>query len=142
MGEQVTFHFAVEMRAIAKPRMTRADQWKQRPAVRKYHEFVDAIRAAVIDTKRTMGLPDDFKIATRVAIQILFLPDSTVVQVREVEGTPRGTRAGDIDNLCKSVLEGLQPQAGTLAPILIDDDSQVVELFAVIEEVERRMGDG
>jgi len=132
-----TFHFAVGMKAVPKPRMTRADRWKVRADVVRYREFVDAVRAAAIDSKRRMGLPDDFKIATGVAVWIDFLPDMTVVVVESVERQARGKNAGDIDNLVKSVLEGLHSQKSgveALVPILIEDDSQVVMLKADIQE--------
>lgn len=33
---------------VPKPRQTRADKWKQRPAVMRYREFADQVRAAGI----------------------------------------------------------------------------------------------
>jgi len=131
------FHFAVEMKAIAKPRMTRADAWRDppRPAVRKYREFVDAMRAAIIDAKRTFGVGDEWTMEGNVLVEVAFFSDATVVRVKQQPGKLRGKRAGDIDNLAKSVLESLQTFQGV--PILIDDDSQVATLFAQVVDDQR-----
>lgn len=131
-----SFHFEIERKPIPKPRMTRADAWKDPPrrAVSVYREFVDATRAAIIDAKREAGLPDDWTLKGNVAVTITFTPKHTQVRVYQQPGKQRGKRAGDIDNLCKSVLEALQEFQQV--PILIDDDSQVTMLYAeVISEV-------
>ena len=130
------FQFTVPMKAIAKPRMTRSDVWKDppRPAVAKYREFVDAVRAAIIDAKRDAehDVPDDWTLKGNVSVTISFMPDATFVKVEEIAGKQRGKRAGDIDNFSKSVLEALQEFQEV--PILIDDDSQVTILFAEITD--------
>jgi len=67
-----------------------------------------------------------------VEVKIVFREDSTYVEVRELEGTMPRDR-GDLDNVCKSVLEGLSAQRSgieAMVPILIDDDRQVVRLVA------------
>ncbi|MBA7526214.1 hypothetical protein ES705_18375 [subsurface metagenome] len=143
------FRFAVEGAPVPKPRMTQRDQWEVRPSVARYREYADAVRAACIDAKRTMGLPDDFSIEDPVSVKAIFGRDFTLIEVETIEGKvikPKGS--GDLDNYGKAMIEGLHPQksgVASLVPILIGDDRQVawIELGFVIENGSRwRIDDG
>jgi len=126
------FTFKVEGKPAPKPRMTRRDSWKKRPAVKRYREYADKIRAAAIACKRRLRLGDDYVLTGPVEVKIIFRENSTFVEVREVEGS-MPVKRGDLDNCCKSVLESLSAQRSgveSLVPILIKDDSQVIHLVA------------
>jgi len=126
------FTFKVEGKPEPKPRMTRRDRWARRAKVLRYREYADEIRAAAIDCKRRFRLGDDYVLTGPVEVKIIFREDSTFVEVRELEG-PMPKKRGDLDNCVKAVLEGLSAQAGgveSLAPILINDDRQVVRIMA------------
>ena len=137
------FRFVVEGSPVPKPRMTQRDQWEKRPEVIRYREYADAVRAACIDAKRSMGLPDSFLFDGSVAVQAIFGRDYTLVQIEEVVGRvirPKGR--GDLDNYGKSMIEGLHAQktgVASLAPILLVDDKQVawVELGCEIQNGNR-----
>lgn len=128
-----TLYLIVPGRPIPKPRMTGSDAWKQRPIVLAYREHVDRVRAAVIDAKRAAGM-DDFDLWTGpVEVQATFLLDCTHVTITTpaLPARPIGLH-GDIDNLTKALLEGLQPQRGGLSTSILRDDRQVVGLQAAI----------
>ena len=118
-----------------KPRMTRRDQWKQRPIVVNYRDYADRIRAALIDAKRVSGISDEFEMDGPIAVDLTFVTrkgeERTIVKIWQLEGALK-PRAGDIDNFCKSVLEAMQPF--NIVPILIKDDKQVITLTARIEQ--------
>jgi Holliday junction resolvase RusA-like endonuclease len=129
MKKLIGFAVIVHGKCPPKPRMTGSDAWKDppRPAVKKYRDYVDKIRAAMIDAKREWGWDDGDSIATRVAVTIDFHDNFTLIDVTEMGGK-RGKRAGDLDNMIKTVFEALQDFQNV--PILIEDDSQVVSVKA------------
>jgi len=87
----------VSITPVAKPRMTRSDRWKQRPAVLRYRAFSDELRLKTPDMDLnyytlTFGLP---------------MPKSWSKKKKlEMDGQPHQQKP-DIDNLCKSVLDAL-----------------------------------
>lgn len=120
------FRFAVEHKPVPKPRMTQSDKWKKRPEVVRFLAYKDALRAAVIDTRRMIGKSDDWLMKGPVEVQMIVGKKFTYVTVVEVPAIDERKRpAGDIDNFAKSVLEALQAEYS-----LIKDDKQVVRLVA------------
>mgnify|MGYP003679739853 FL=1 len=83
-----------------KPRMTRADRWKQRPIVLKYWEFCRQLK---MEAKK-----NDYKPGDKVSlIFFLEMPKSWSKKKREkMLGKPHKSRP-DIDNLAKAFLDGL-----------------------------------
>lgn len=129
------FFIRIPLKGVPKPRMTGSDAWKDppRPSVQKYRDFADATRAQIVDVRRYFDLEDDEQFSGPVRVSIEFLADETRVFIDNMPLTkPRGKRAGDIDNMIKSVLEGLQDWK--LWKGIIADDSQVVKVTAKIEE--------
>ena len=82
---------------MAKPRMTRADKWKQRPAVLKYRAYKDEIRL------RQVSVPES---GARI-IFVIPMPASWSKKKRQsMNGMPHRQRP-DIDNLHKGLLDAL-----------------------------------
>ncbi|QIU89334.1 RusA family crossover junction endodeoxyribonuclease [Yokenella regensburgei] len=89
---------------IGKPRMTRADRWKQRPPVLRYRMFCDEVRLYDIQ------VPE----AGAHITYVLPMPPSWSKKKRaEMDGKPHQQKP-DIDNLTKSLLDAL-----------FDDDSHI-----------------
>ncbi len=82
---------------VPKPRMTRADKWKQRPAVLKYRAFCDEVRL------RGVQVPE----AGAHIVFVLPMPGSWSKRKRaEMDGQPHRQKP-DVDNLAKAVLDAL-----------------------------------
>lgn len=85
----------------AKPRMTQRDRWKQRPAVERYRDFCDRLRA---------WAEDAHFVAPESGLSMLFLlpmPPSWPRKKREaMHGQPHQQRP-DKDNLEKAVWDAL-----------------------------------
>ena len=82
---------------MAKPRMTRADKWKQRPAVQKYRAYKDEIRL------RKVSVPES---GARVTF-VIPMPASWSKKKRQaMNGMPHRQRP-DLDNLHKGLLDAL-----------------------------------
>jgi hypothetical protein len=128
-----TLYLIVPGRPIAKPRMTNRDRWELRAPVDAYRRHVDAVRAAVVDAKREAGMGDFDLWHGSVEVQVTFLLDATHVTVTTpaLPARPVGL-SGDLDNLVKTVFEGLHPQRGSLSTSILQDDRQVVGLQAAI----------
>lgn len=98
----------------------------------KTREYEDLVRGKAIDAKRAAGLGDDEILTGPVLVRILFVLDEanpcTLVEVSNTRslGVPRH---GDLDNMVKSILDGIQHP---FLPALIRDDKQVVQLVATI----------
>jgi len=90
----------IDIDPVAKPRQTRADIWKKRPAVMRYRAFADELRikcrlAGITITDR---LQCDFYIK---------MPKSWSKKKKDMmRGKPHQQRP-DIDNLAKSVMDSL-----------------------------------
>lgn len=94
---------------VAKPRMTRADKWKKRPAVLKYRAFCDECRI------KGMTIPES-------GAHIVFyipMPESWSKKKKEKYNLYCHQSRPDIDNLVKSVLDAL-----------FDDDSHIYDIRA------------
>jgi Holliday junction resolvase RusA-like endonuclease len=81
---------------VPKPRMTRADKWKQRPSVMRYRAFADEWRLKVPRDYDLNGCNIQFTIG---------MPKSwSKKKKREMEGEPH-TQTPDLDNLLKAVCD-------------------------------------
>ncbi|WP_447781252.1 RusA family crossover junction endodeoxyribonuclease [Enterobacter asburiae] len=82
---------------VGKPRMTRADKWKQRPPVMRYRMFCDEARLHGIQ------VPEN---GTHITF-VLPMPQSWSKKKREaMDGQPHQQKP-DLDNLTKSLLDAL-----------------------------------
>ena len=94
--------FIVRATPIAKPRMTRQDKWKQRPAVMRYRSFADEVRLAV---GRTTKL--DIAPLRLDWIAYLPMPASWSKRKREqMRGQPHRAKP-DRDNIDKGIMDAL-----------------------------------
>ncbi|MEN3753781.1 RusA family crossover junction endodeoxyribonuclease [Mangrovibacter sp. SLW1] len=82
---------------IGKPRMTRSDKWKQRPAVMRYRAFCDEVRL------RKLTMPE----AGAHITFILPMPQSWSKKKREeYRGKPHQSKP-DCDNMLKALMDAL-----------------------------------
>lgn len=99
----------IDIVPVPKPRMTRADAWKKRPAVLRYWTFCDELRL-----KHKKKVPDSLAL-----IFYLPMPKSWSAKKKlSMEGKPHQGKP-DIDNLQKSFLDAL-----------CEDDSYVYRIRA------------
>lgn len=82
---------------VAKPRMTRSDKWKQRPAVLKYRQFKDDLRMQV-----TGSLDARFSVIFFVPMPASWSEKKKVAMYR----TPHQQRP-DVDNYLKGLMDAL-----------------------------------
>jgi Holliday junction resolvase RusA-like endonuclease len=82
---------------VGKPRMTRSDRWKKRPATDKYWNFCDECR------KHKVRLDPS---GCRVTFFLPMPPSWSVKKRRLTRGMPHMGRP-DLDNLLKSLLDAL-----------------------------------
>jgi len=88
---------------VAKPRMTRADQWKKRPVVERYWLFKDAINKQA--KKQNFQLGKAYKVTFVVA-----LPKSMSMKRKQaLTGKPHMLRP-DLDNMIKSLNDCLMKE--------------------------------
>lgn len=86
---------------VAKPRQTRADVWKKRPAVMKYRAFADKLRA---EAKRTGLVP------VADGMEMIFylpMPASWSKKKRQKMSHAPHQQKPDLDNLVKAVFDAL-----------------------------------
>ncbi|MGL5370809.1 MAG: RusA family crossover junction endodeoxyribonuclease [Plesiomonas shigelloides] len=82
-----------------KPRMTRADKWKQRPAVMQYRRFKDEVRS------HGVILPENYHV-----IFVLPMPQSWSKKRKEAMLGKPHRQTPDKDNLEKALLDSLYEQ--------------------------------
>lgn len=83
-----------------KPRMTRADKWKKRPATARYWAFKDQVRSA---------WPDGVPVPDRVLIALFNIPmprSWTITKRESLRGEPHRQKP-DTDNLVKALMDAL-----------------------------------
>jgi len=112
-----TFEFKGD--PVAKPRMTRADQWKKRPIAEKYWAFKDEIKKQAKEQGFQIG--ETYRVEFHVG-----MPKSwSKKKKREMVGQPH-KQTPDVDNFLKS-----------LNDCLLDDDSAVWYVVAVKKWAEK-----
>ena len=105
-----TIRLHIPVTPVTKPRMTRRDVWKKRPAVVKYHQFKDDLREQSIPP-----IPAQFTIIFNVP-----MPKSWSEKKRKEQfGRPHQQKP-DIDNFLKAFLDAL-----------CEDDSYVYDVRAI-----------
>ncbi|EKP8507631.1 RusA family crossover junction endodeoxyribonuclease [Escherichia coli] len=92
---------------LGKPRMTRADKWKQRPPVLRYRVFCDEVRLSGIT------LPE----SGAHVVFVLPMPASWSQKKRASMSGAAHQQKPDIDNLTKSLLDAL-----------FDDDAHIWDI--------------
>ena len=94
----------IDITPVSKPRQTRADVWKQRPAVMRYRAFADELRL-----KYRKDLPDSISLTFYIP-----MPKSWSKKKRsEMAGEPHRQRP-DIDNCAKAVMDALSEEDCTV----------------------------
>jgi len=101
-------NYFIRIDPVTKPRMTRSDVWKKRPAVVKYHQFKDDLR------------PYQIKLEPELEIEFeLPMPKSwSKKKQAEMNGKPH-QQTPDIDNLVKSLFDAV-----------VDNDSYIYSFRA------------
>lgn len=82
---------------VAKPRMTRSDVWKQRPAVMRYRQFCDECRAARV------AIPE----SGATVLFFLPMPPSWKEKKKVIMDNQPHQQKPDVDNLLKAVLDAI-----------------------------------
>lgn len=84
---------------VSKPRQTRSDVWKKRPAVLRYRAFADECRAAGIEVR------DGDTVVFAVS-----MPKSWSALKRHLmQGAPHKQKP-DLDNLLKALMDAVMPE--------------------------------
>lgn len=96
-------HLILRRAPVAKPRMTRRDQWQTRPAVARYRAYCDDLRAAA--AAQGFTLPDH---GAHMVFRIPMPPSWPKRKRAEMDGQPHQQRP-DVDNLTKAILDALRP---------------------------------
>ena len=86
-----------EIDPVAKPRMTRSDKWKQRPAVMKYRSFADEVRRQEIKVREC---------GSRITFVVPMPKSWSKKKKLEHLGRPHQT-VPDIDNFLKALLDAI-----------------------------------
>lgn len=101
----------IDITPVSKPRQTRADKWKQRPAVMRYRAFADELRLKV----------GKYKPGYHVSVVFIVPMPKSWSKKKKVEmNTKPHQQKPDIDNYVKAFLDAL-----------CEDDSHVYWLEAV-----------
>lgn len=82
---------------MGKPRMTRADKWKQRPEVLRYRAFCDEVRL------RGVSLPDA---GSHVTFVLPMPPSWSKKKRAELNGKPHQAKP-DCDNMLKALMDAI-----------------------------------
>lgn len=104
--------YKVEIVPVPKPRMTRADTWKKRPAVMRYWHYKDDLLHAALE--------QGFYLTPELELEfVLPMPKSWGKNKRaNLVGQPHQQKP-DVDNLAKAVMDSL-----------LDEDSHIWSLKA------------
>ena len=82
---------------VAKPRQTRSDKWKKRPAVMKYRAFKDECRL------KKVVIPDA---GAHITFVIPFPKSYSLKKRKNLDGQPH-VQVPDVDNLAKAVFDAV-----------------------------------
>lgn len=80
-----------------KPRQSRSDRWRQRPAVLRYRAFADEVRAARVE------IPES---GATVIFRIPMPPSWSMKKRQKMDGMPHKQKP-DADNLLKAALDAV-----------------------------------
>lgn len=94
--------YLVNIVLVAKPRMTRSDKWKKRPATTNYWRFKDDL----IFLTRKAGYELSKKLFVVFLVQ---MPESWSEKKKKLMDGTRHEPKPDADNFCKSVMDCLKP---------------------------------
>lgn len=108
---QAGVFFVIPGNPIGKPRMTRADSWKKRPAVLRYRAWCDAARPNVLQ------LPE--KPVSLSFVTYIGFPASCSAKRKALYSGKPHQQKFDIDNIAKSLMD-----------LLLKDDSVIAILHA------------
>lgn len=84
---------------VAKPRMTRSDRWKQRPAVMKYRAFCDECRLLGVEVPES---------GAHIVFNMPMPPSWSKKKKAEMLGQPHQQKP-DVDNLVKAIFDAAMP---------------------------------
>ncbi len=91
------------IKPIPKPRMTRADKWRKRPATQRYWDFVGEIQ------RSGMKIPDRVSLIFHIKMPISW----NETKKSNMAGKPHQTFGrNDLDNLVKSILDAVHKDDG------------------------------
>jgi Holliday junction resolvase RusA-like endonuclease len=101
----------IKIKPVPKPRMTRSDKWKKRPAVLRYWQFCDELRSKC----GALALGNRARI-----IFFIGMPTKTWSKKKRAEmaGKPHDQKP-DVDNMIKGIFDAL-----------FKDDSKIYSIFA------------
>jgi len=99
-------------KAIAKPRMTRADTWKKRPIVLRYWEYKDDIK--------NWGVQNNFKLKEEIYVKFYIpMPKSWSIKKKAEMLYKKHQQRPDVDNLLKGLMDAF-----------LEEDSHVHTVYA------------
>lgn len=101
----MSFKKLINVKPVAKPRMTRRDKWAKRDCVVAYYDYKDTVRLLAGDFK----LPNEF----RVVFGIPFPRSYSLKKREELLGTPHQIRP-DIDNYLKGLFDVFRTEDGDI----------------------------
>ena len=87
----------IDVNPVPKPRMTRSDRWKKRPAVVKYYTFKDKLRSSIKDP-----LPPKFSVMFLVP-----MPSSWSAKKKQMMCNKPHQSKPDVDNYLKAFMDAL-----------------------------------
>ena len=99
--------FTVAGPPVGKPRMTQRDVWAKRPAVLRYREYCDRLRAAA----------PKFPSAPPAKLEIEFwlpMPESWPAKKKVTMAGQHHRQRSDVDNLAKSIMDALFKEDSTI----------------------------
>lgn len=101
---------------IGKPRQTRADKWKQRPAVLRYRAWADIARLAAVDAGANLSLTP-YQVSWTAFLPI---PESWPKKKKAAYAGSLHRQKPDRDNIDKAILDALfTNDAGVAAGTLV-----------------------
>ena len=100
---------------IGKPRMTRSDKWKKRPAVVRYHEWKDSLRSELMRLKIDLSNTNVFNF-----VFIIEMPESWSAKKKAQYVGEAHQVKPDIDNILKAILDTVNKQDQTVFKVSME----------------------
>ena len=123
MNHLISSHLDASINPMPKPRATQSDKWKKRPAILRYRAFKQHLQSIAVQQKFVLG--EKF-----IAIFEIPMAPSWSKKKREMNAGKPHRNLGDLDNICKSVMDCLLP----------NQDSHVHCFFAAKFWTDREVG--